>query len=580
VTALQRAVALKPDMPDAWRALADHLTAMGDAAGADAAYAQHIRFSSRDPRLLEAGAALCENRIALAESLLRQHLKQHPTDVAAIRMLAEVALRLGRNGDAERLLSRCVELAPGFTPARHNLAMALHRQARPAEARAQIDLALAQEPKNPGYRNLKAAILGRLGEFDEAIAVYTGVLAEYPQQPKAWMSYGHALKSAGRQADSIAAYRRCIELAPGFGEAWWSLANLKTFRFSPADIANMREQLKRSDISDADRLHFQFSLGKALEDAGSFAASFEHYAAGNGLRRIAGRFDAEQHATQLRRASALFTSRFFADRAGSGSPAGDPIFIVGLPRSGSTLLEQILSSHSAVEGTMELPDVISIARSLGEREPGESGYPEVLAGLSRDQLRELGERYLAATRVQRKSAAPFFIDKMPNNFAHVGLIHLMLPNSRIIDARRHPLACGFSNFKQHFAHGQHFTYDLEDIGRYYRDYLELMAHFDAVLPGRIHRVIYERMVEDTETEVRRLLDYCGLPFEEACLRFHENDRPVRTASSEQVRQPIYRDGVDHWRHYEPWLGPLKDALGPALEAYPAVPTHAGTPPPP
>jgi hypothetical protein len=204
----------------------------------------------------------------------------------------------------------------------------------------------------------------------------------------------------------------------------------------------------------------------------------------------------------------------------------------------------------------------------------------VLAGLSRDQLRELGERYLAATRVQRKSAAPFFIDKMPNNFAHVGLIHLMLPNSRIIDARRHPLACGFSNFKQHFAHGQHFTYDLEDIGRYYRDYLELMAHFDAVLPGRIHRVIYERMVEDTETEVRRLLDYCGLPFEEACLRFHENDRPVRTASSEQVRQPIYRDGVDHWRHYEPWLGPLKDALGPALEAYPAVPTHAGTPPPP
>ena len=580
VAALRHAVALKPDMPDAWRALADHLAAMGDAAGADAANAQHIRFSSRDPRLLEAGVALCENRIAQAESLLRQHLRQHPTDVAAIRMLAEVALRLGRNGDAEKLLSRCLELAPGFTPARHNLAMALHRQARPAEARAQIDLALAQEPRNPGYRNLKAAILGRLGEFDEAIAVYTSVLAEYPQQPKAWMSYGHALKSAGRQADSIAAYRRCIELAPGFGEAWWSLANLKTFRFSPADITTMREQLKRSDISDADRLHFRFSLGKALEDAESFADSFEHYAAGNGLRRVAERFDADQHTAQLRRASALFTREFFADRAGSGSPAGDPIFIVGLPRSGSTLLEQILSSHPAVEGTMELPDVISIARSLSERQPGKSAYPEVLAELSREQLRELGERYLDATRVQRKTAAPFFIDKMPNNFAHVGLIHLMLPNSRIIDARRHPLACGFSNFKQHFAHGQHFTYDLEDIGRYYRDYVELMAHFDAVLPGRIHRVIYERMVEDTETEVRRLLDYCGLPFEEACLRFHENDRPVRTASSEQVRQPIFREGVDHWRHYEPWLGPLKDALGPALEAYPAAPPQAGAPPPP
>jgi len=580
VTALQRAVALKPDMPDAWRSLADHLSAMGDAAGADAAYAQHVRYSSRDPRLLEAGAALCENRIPQAETLLRQHLKQHPTDVAAIRMLAEVALRLGRNGDAEKLLTRCLELAPGFSSARHNLAIALHRQARPAEARAQIDLALADDPRNPGYRNLKAAILGRLGEFDEAIATYASVLAEYPRQHKAWMSYGHALKAAGRQADSVDAYRKSIELSPGFGEAWWSLANLKTFRFTPGDVQAMRAQLARGDMSDEDRLHFHFSLGKALEDAGEFADSFGHYARGNRIRHASSGYDADENTAQLRRSIELFTPSFFAARRGGGHPAGDPIFIVGLPRAGSTLLEQILSSHSAVEGTMELPDMIAIAQELGGRgtRASASRYPEVLAELSPGQLRELGQRYLDATRVQRRTDAPFFIDKMPNNFAHLGLIHLILPNARIIDARRHPLGCCFSNFKQHFARGQHFTYDLTDIGRYYADYVELMAHFDRVLPGRAYRVVYERLVEDTETELRRLLDYCGLPFEESCLHFHENERAVRTASSEQVRQPIYREGVDHWRHYEPWLGPLKSALGPILDDYPDAPADLGRQP--
>jgi tetratricopeptide (TPR) repeat protein len=580
VPALRRAVALKPDMPDAWRTLADHLSAMGDVAGADVAYAQHVRYSSRDPRLLEAGAALCENQVPRAETLLREHLKQHPTDVAAIRMLAEVALRLGRNSDAEKLLTRCLELAPGFSSARHNLAIALHRQARPAQAREQIELALANDPKNPGYRNLKAAILGRLGEFEEAIDTYAGVLAEYPGQPKAWMSYGHALKAAGRQEDSVNAYRKSIELSPGFGEAWWSLANLKTFRFSPADIAAMQEQLGRSDISNDDRLHFHFSLGKALEDSGEFEDSFGHYDEGNRLRRATAGYDANENTAQLRRSSTLFTSSCFAARGGRGHPAGDPIFIVGLPRAGSTLLEQILSSHSAVEGTMELPDMISIAQELGGRglRASASRYPEVLAELSPDELRELGQRYLNATRVQRKTDAPFFIDKMPNNFAHAGLIHLILPNARIIDARRHPLACCFSNFKQHFARGQHFTYDLADIGRYYADYVALMAHFDAVLPGRVHRVLYEDLVEDTERVVRRLLDYCGLPFEESCLRFHENERAVRTASSEQVRQPIYRDGVDHWRHYEPWLDPLKEALGPVLDAYPVPPDDVGWPP--
>ncbi len=335
----------------------------------------------------------------------------------------------------------------------------------------------------------------------------------------------------------------------------------------------MQAQLRRNDLSEEDRFHFHFSLGKAFEDAGDYAKSFEHYEQGNRLRREMVQYEAEETSEQMRRSKQLLTSEFFAAREGWGSSAPDPIFIVGLPRAGSTLLEQILSSHPLVEGTMELPDIIDMARSLGGgRARGEaSKYPEVLAELSADQLRELGDQYIANTRIQRKTDAPFFIDKMPNNFAHVGLIQLMLPHAKIIDARRHPLGCCFSGFKQHFARGQHFTYGLDDIGRYYRDYVELMAHFDAVLPGRVHRVIYETLVDDTEREVRRLLDYCGLPFDERCLRFYENDRAVRTASSEQVRRPIYRDGVDHWQHYESWLEPLKRALGPVLESYPAVP---------
>ncbi len=572
VDALRRAVRLKPDLGEAWRALADHLTAIGDTAGADDAYARYLKFSVQDPRLLEAAAALSENRIAAAEALLREHLRQYPTDIAAIRMLAEVAARVGRFGDAEVLLARCLELAPGFTAARHNHAVVLNRLGQSAAALAEIDRALEAEPRNPSYRIMKAAILGRLGEYGQSIELYGNVLAEYPRQPKAWMSYGHALKSAGRQQESIDAYRRSIELAPGFGEAYWSLANLKTIHFSPVELAAMRSQLDQPGLTDVDRFHLHFAIGKALEDAQEYAGSFEHYATGNRLRRAMVVYDPDETSANARRYRALFSKDFFAQRAGCGAPMPDPIFIVGLPRSGSTLLEQILSSHPAVEGTMELPDIIAMARALGEKKTrGQtSRYPEVLATLDTDQLCALGEQYLAGTRVQRKTGAPFFIDKMPNNFAHVGLIHLILPAAKIIDARRHPLACCLSNFKQHFARGQNFTYDLEEIGRYYRDYVELMAHFDEVLPGRVHRVIYERVVEDTEAEIRRLLEYCGLPFDPACLRFYENERAVRTASSEQVRQPIYREGLDQWRHFEPWLGPLKGALGPALEA--TVPT--------
>ena len=573
VVALHAAVRLQPTMADAWRALGDHLYAMGDTEGADQAYANHIRNSTRDPRLMEPALALAEGRIAVAEPLLRNHLKQFPTDVAAIRMLAEIASRIGRYTDAENLLTRCLELAPGFKAARHNYAVVLHRNNKPVEALAQIDQLLAAEPRSPSFRNLKATVLARVGEYDEAIGLYQQLLREYPLQAKVWMSHGHALKTAGRQDDSIAAYRKSIELEPRLGEAYWSLANLKTFRFSEADVAAMRTQLERSDLTPEDRFHFRFSLGKAAEDAKDYAESFHHYAEGNRLRKEVVPYDSNTVAENVRRSRALFTPEFFAAHRGVGCAAADPIFVVGLPRSGSTLVEQILSSHSAIEGTMELPDIVGIVKELSgrNRRSEVSKYPEVLESMDPDALRELGERYLQQTRIQRKTDAPLFIDKLPNNWAHVGLIQLMLPNAKIIDTRRHPLSCCFSNFKQHFARGQNFSYSLDDIGRYYADYVTLMAHYDAVLPGRVHRVIYERMVDDTETEVRRLLEYCGLPFEDACLRFYENDRAVRTASSEQVRQPIFRDAVDHWRHYEPWLDPLTAALGPALDAYPAAP---------
>ncbi len=570
IIALRRAVKLKPDLPDAWRILGDHLTLLGDIEEADAAYAQHIRHSTRDPRLLEPAAALCEGRIADAEPLLRDHLKQHPTDVAAIRMLAEVGARVGRYGDAEKLLSRCLELAPGFLAARHNLAVVLQKQAKLAAAVTQVELLLTADHTNPGYRNLAASLAARLGDLPRAIGIYADVLREYPRQPKLWMSYGHTLKTAGRLDEAIGAYRRSLELAPHLGEAWWSLANLKTFRFSDADISTMRQQLERRELADEDRFHFDFALGKALEDAADYATSFDHYAVGNRLRRKSIAWSAADYTAHVQHSKAMLTPDFFAARAGWGSPAPDPIFIVGLPRAGSTLIEQILSSHSQVEGTMELPDIIQIARELGgatARGP-ESRYIENLANLGPEECARFGERYLAQTRIQRHSTAPFFIDKMPNNFAHLGLIHLALPNAKIIDARRHPLGCCFSAFKQHFARGQAFSYSLEELGRYYRDYVELMAHFDAVLPGHVHRVIYEHLIDDTEGEVRRLLGYCGLPFEPACLHFYENDRAVRTASSEQVRRPIYRDGIDQWRHFEAWLGPLKAALGPIIDSYP------------
>jgi tetratricopeptide (TPR) repeat protein len=386
------------------------------------------------------------------------------------------------------------------------------------------------------------------------------------------------LKTLGKRQEAIESYQAAVAARPDFGDAYWSRANLKTYRFSQEEITQMEAHEAAATTQPVDRYHLCFALGKALEDQGEYAQSWEYYERGNALKRAQSRYRPEITETNTRRQIEVCTAEFFAARTAAGAPDPDPIFIVGLPRSGSTLIEQILASHSKVEGTQELPELPRIVLELQGRDPNPNDprYPGVLTELTLDDFRKLGERYMAETRTYRQAASntrrdpaprPFFIDKMPNNFRHLGLLHLMLPNAKVIDARREPLACCFSNFKQLFASGQEFTYDLEDIARYYRTYLELMRHWDEVLPGKALRCEYEDLVEDLEGQVRRILDFCGLAFEPACLEFHKTERSISTASSEQVRQPLFRAGLDQWQHYEPWLGPLKNALGDALLRY-------------
>jgi tetratricopeptide (TPR) repeat protein len=561
VSALRRATGVNRNLADAWRALGDLLFLAGDVVGAERAFAEHERAVIQDPALRAAAEALFEGRLDEAEAMLRSQVTRRPADVAAMRLLAGVFTRQERHGDAEIVLARCLELDPAFDGVRFAYANALFQQQKAVEAIPHAEALLARDPADPAYRNLLAACLGLVGENARAADIYESLLRTYDKQPRIWLNYGHALRTIGRREEAVAAYKRCIALAPGLGDAYWSLANLKVAVFTPADEAAMAAQLDRPGLASDDRLHLHYALGKALEDRGAYSSSFAHYQKGASIRRADARYDPDELTERVRRSVNLYTEQFFKDRLGWGATAEDPIFIVGLPRSGSTLIEQILASHSAVEGTMELPDIGFIARGVGD------GYPEVLANGDAQRLAALGDGFIAATRIHRKLGRRLFIDKMPNNFHHVGLIHLILPGARIIDARRHPLGSCFSAFKQHFAQGQPFSYDLTDLGRYYRDYVELMAHFDTVLPGRVHRVIYEDLVQDTEGEVRRLLAHCGLPFEDACLKFYENDRAVRTVSSEQVRRPIFRDGLDQWRRYEPWLDPLKTALGPVLETW-------------
>ena len=521
------------------------------------------------PELVSAAAAMRRGEIAVAERLLRNRLHAAPTDVASIRMLAEVAGRIGRYADAEKLLARALELAPDFDAARANYVTVLHRQSKFEAAHAEADRLIARAPDDAGHLAVKAAVLVRTGDYDAAIAAYEAILARHPEEARLWVSYGHVLKTVGRRDDSIAAYRRATTIAPTLGDAWWSLANLKTVSLDADDMAAMTAALARAERGE-DRYHLHFAMGKALEDAHDWAASFKHYAQGNAMRRAELPYDPDQSTAHLGATCALMTHEAFAARSGMGDPAPDPIFVVGLPRSGSTLIEQILASHSRVEGTMELPDIGSISADLSGRHERDrapqTSYLERLLTLSAQELAALGRRYLDGTRIQRKTDRPRFVDKMPNNFAHTGLIHLILPNATIIDARRGAMATGFSAFKQHFSRGQGFTYDLTELGRYYSEYVTMMAHYDAVLPGRVYRVQHERLVSDPETEIRALLAHCGLPFEDACLNFHTNQRSVRTASSEQVRRPLSGEGIDHWRHYRPWLGPLAGALGPLADA--------------
>ena len=517
----------------------------------------------RDPDLLGAGKALADNDLPTAESLLRPYLKRRPTDVAAIRMMAELAARIGRLVDSENLLRRALDLAPDFTAARANLATILYKQNKPVEAIAELEAIERQGAANLGHTSLKAAALGRIGGHDEALGLYRLLLDQRPDQPKLWMSYGHILKTVGRLTDGVAAYRAAIAIEPTLGEVWWSLANLKTVRFDDSDIVAMEQALQSPRLADEDRFHLHFALGKAFEDGGGAEDSYRHYELGNRLRRATLDYDPTVISEHVDRSIALFSKAFFEARDKGGNPERDPIFIVGLPRAGSTLIEQILASHPDIEGTTELPDIPMIAKRLGgrKRQSDQSAYPDCLADLSAEELRSLGAEYLDRAQIQRVTDRPLFIDKLPNNWAHVGLIRLILPNARIVDARRHPLACGFSNFKQHFARGQGFTYDLAELGTYYRDYVRMMRHVDAVLPGAVHRVIHEDLVDEPEAEIRRLLDFLGLPFDPACLAFHENKRAVRTPSAEQVRQPISRAGLHQWRAFEPWLGPLKASLG-------------------
>lgn len=569
VRRLQPIAAANPRDGHILRLLGRALRRLGEDDQAAQAEMAAVRASAFDPEMVGIAQALLTNDLPAAEQGLRARLRAQPLDVAAIRMMAELAARIGRLRDSEALLSRALELAPGFAAARANLATVLYKQQKFAEAVVQLDKLVEAGEANPSNDNLRAAALGRIGDYDEAMRLYGDLVQTFPDHAKLWMSYGHILKTVGKQEESVAAYRRALAIQPDLGEVWWSLANLKTVEFGADDVTGMEAALGSEPLpAHEDRFHLHFALGKAHGDRGEAGQSFAHFAAGNALRSAELRYDPAETTALVDRMIETFTPDFLARHTGDGCPAPDPIFILGLPRAGSTLIEQILASHSQVEGTMELPDIPAMAMREGRnRGKGPRDWTGALTAMDGADLARLGEEYLERTRVQRKTGKPLFIDKLPNNWAYVGFIALILPHAKIIDARRHPMDCCFSNFRQHFAKGQAFTYDLDHIGRYYADYVRGMAHFDRVLPGRVHRVIHERLLDDPEHVVRELLDYLGLPFEQSCMSFHENQRAVRTASSEQVRRPINRDGVDQWRPYEAWLGPLKSALGDLVTSY-------------
>jgi predicted Zn-dependent protease len=566
IAAFERAVALNPALPGSWRTLEVLYRMAGRAADANTAAAHVGKLASLPPAVVTARSMFADGEHEAAEALIRRFLIENGDHIEGMRLLAQIGMKADVLDDAELLLESVLERAPDYRAARFDYAQVLLQRHKHLQAREQIRLLEQAEPENRAYRATDATISTELGECEQALERYEALLRETPLHAELHLSRAHTLKTLGRTREAIESYREAARVRPSYGDAYWSLANLKTYRFTDQELAAMRAAEAAPRLALADRFHLCFALGKALEDRGEYAESFTYYERGNALKKSECRYRPEFTERNTRLQIEVCTEEFFAARAGAGCPSDAPIFIVGLPRAGSTLIEQILASHSQVEGTMELSDVPRLVQTLQGRESvaGNPRYPKVLAELAEADFARFGARYLEDTRLYRRGK-PRFIDKMPNNFRHVGLMHLMLPKARIIDARRGAMACCFSNFKQLFASGQQFTYSFEDIARYYRTYVELMAHWDRVLPGEVLRVQHEALVADFEREVRRILEFCGLPFEPACLEFHRTARRVHTASSEQVRRPINTEGLEQWRHYEPWLGPLREALGELAE---------------
>jgi tetratricopeptide (TPR) repeat protein len=530
----------------------------------------------KDARLRQAADALHNGELVETERLLSDYLQQRPKDPRALHLLGEAALKLGQKERAEVLLARCVAAAPDYEAGRFAYASTLYQRNRLDASLAQLENLLAADPHNILYLDLKGAVLTAMGRYQDSMLCRRQLADEHPGSWELQVKYGKALRSIGERDAAIGAFRRAIALNPSCGSAWWSLADLKTWRFSEAEIAAMESVLAKA--GNTDRMYLHFALGKAYADFENHAKSFDNYARANAMKRLTITYDPDWLAQQVAKLQTLCTREFFEARAGSGCDSEEPIFIVGLQRAGSTLVEQILGSHSAIQATAELPDVTLMAEHLGETVAREKGmtYPDVLGALDGAMLRTLGERYLDTTRFRRGPGRPYFLDKNPYNFLHIGLLQLILPKAKIVDVRRHPLACCWSNFCAHFEMGALFAYRFGELGRAYADYVELMAHFDTVLPGRVYRVIYDELVADPEKETRALLGHLGLPFEDACLAFHANTRAMNSVSSEQVRRPIYRESVDQWRKYEAWLGPLKSALGPVMDAWRQGPRDLGT----
>jgi tetratricopeptide (TPR) repeat protein len=562
IEAFVRAVNLNPSLPASWRALNLLFRMTGRRADAEHAAGQVAMLEALPPQILTAFSMFSDGEIHDSEHLVRRYLLTHGDHVEGMRLLAKIGMELDVTDDAELLLESALKIAPGHRVARYEYALVLLKRHKHVLAREQMEQLLRLDPDNRAYRTTYATVCTGFGDYDVALPLYREVLAETPGDPELHLSIAHALKTLGKTREAIDSYRAAAAVRPNFGETYWSLANLKIYRFTDDEIARMRSEEASAGTQLVDRYHLCFALGKAFEDRAEYAESFIYYERGNALKKTECRYRPDPLERNARLQASVCTPEFFAARREVGCPDRSPILVVGLPRSGSTLVEQILASHSQVEGTMELADIPRMVQDLQGRETAGAAprYPGILAEMKPEDFRRLGEKYLSDTRLYR-SGKPRFIDKMPNNFRHLGLIHLILPNAKIIDARRDPMACCFSNFKQLFASGQQFTYSIEDIARYYRMYVDLMTHWENALPGKILRVEHESVVEDLERNVRRILDFCELEFEPGCMEFHKTERTVHSASSEQVRRPINREGVDQWRHYEPWLGPLKGALG-------------------